>query len=70
MKLMHMIEMQHMDDRNTTVPDWFVKYYDLGYFDIFFGLACLVIVVLVIIACRLYYESKELQRFIDEHKND
>lgn len=70
MKLMHMIEMQHMDDRNTAVPDWFVKYYDLGYFDIAFGLACLLIVVLVIIACRLYYESKELQRFIDEHKND
>lgn len=70
MKLMHMIEMQHMDDRNTTVPDWFVKFYDSGYLEIAFGLACLVIVVLVIIACRLYYESKELQRFIDEHKND
>ncbi len=62
--------MQLMDDRNTTVPDWFVKFYDLGYFDIAFGLACLLIVVLVIIACRLYYESKELQRFLDEHKND
>lgn len=65
-----MIGIQHMGDRNTDVPDWLVNYFNLGYFDVAFGTAYLVIVVLVIIACRLYYESREMKRFIDEHKND
>ena len=58
-----MIGMQHIDERNTAVPDWFVGYYDSGYFWV--G-----VVVLIVLACRLYYEMKEAQRILDEHEKE
>ena len=58
-----MIGMQHIDERNTAVPDWFVGYYDSGYFWV--GVA-----VLSLLACRLYYEMKEAQRILDEHEKE
>ena len=58
-----MIGMQHIDERNTAVPDWFVGYYDSGYFWV--GVA-----VLSLLACRLYYEMKEEQRILDEHEKE
>lgn len=59
-----------MDDRNTTVPDWFVKYYDTGYYWAGITLLILLAIVLIVVACRLYYEMKEAERSLDEHEKE
>ena len=61
-----MIGIQYIGDTNTTVPDWFVKYYDSGYFEAILVVLLLVLVVLVVAICRLYYQTKEAQRMIDK----
>ncbi len=69
-KIKHMIGMQHIDDRNTAVPDWFVAYYDSGYFWVGMAVLSLLMVVLIVLACRLYFEMKEAQRILDEHEKE
>lgn len=61
-----MIGIQYIGDMNTTVPDWFVKYYDSGYFEAILVVLLLVLVILVVAICRLYYQTKEAQRMIDK----
>ena len=39
--------MQHIDERNTAVPDWFVGYYDSGYFWVGVAVLSLLTVVLL-----------------------
>ena len=56
-----MIGIQHISDRNTTVPDWFVTFYDSGYFWV-------AIVVLIVVATRLYYQIQEVERILEERK--
>ena len=65
-----MIGMQHIDERNTAVPDWFVGYYDSGYFWVGVAVLSLLTVVLIVLACRLYHEMKEAQRILDEHEKE
>ena len=66
-----MIGMQHIDERNTAVPDWFVGYYDSGVFlGRCGGAGASLTVVLIVLACRLYYEMKEAQRILDEHEKE
>ena len=45
-----MIGMQHIDERNTAVPDWFVGYYDSGYFWVGVAVLSLLTVVLIVLA--------------------
>ncbi|MFR2618095.1 hypothetical protein [Parabacteroides goldsteinii] len=67
-KIKHMIGMQHIDDRNTAVPDWFVGYYDSGYFWVGVAVLSLLTIGLIVLACWLYFEMKEAQRILDEHE--
>lgn len=62
--------MQHIDDTITTVPDWFVKCYDSGVIWVVFAVLGILAIVLTIIACRLYYQLEEIQRFLDDKKED
>lgn len=62
--------MQHMDDTITTVPDWFVKYYESGLYLIGFAVMGVLVIVLTVMACRLYFQLKEMQRFLDEHEEE
>jgi hypothetical protein len=55
MKIMRMIGIQHISDRNTTVPDWFVTFYDSGYFWVAIVVLMVVAAGLIVVACRLYY---------------
>lgn len=61
--------MQHMDDTITTVPDWFVKYYDSAFFWIGFAVLILLAVILIVVACRLYYQLKELDSYLNDHED-
>ena len=65
-----MTGIQHIGDRNTTVPDWFVSYYESGYFWVGMVALGLLAVVLIVLACRLYFEMKEAQRILDEHEKE
>ena len=47
-----MIGMHHIDERNTAVPDWFVGYYDSGYFWVGVAVLSLLTVVLIVLADR------------------
>lgn len=62
--------MQHMDDTFTTVPEWFVKYYESGFIWVGFAISGVLIIVLVVLACKLYYEWKEIQTFLDQHEEE
>lgn len=62
--------MQHMDDTFTTVPEWFVKYYESGFIWVGFAISVVLIIVLVVLACKLYYECKEIQTFLDQHEEE
>lgn len=62
--------MQHMDDTFTTVPEWFVKYYESGFIWVGFAISVVLIIVLVVLACKLYYELKEIQTFLDQHEEE
>lgn len=62
--------MQHMDDTFTTVPDWFVKYYESGFIWVGFAISVVLIIVLVVLACKLYYELKEIQTFLDQREEE
>ncbi len=48
-----MIGMQHIDERNTAVPDWFVGYYDSGYFWVGVAVLSLLTVVLIVLETAL-----------------
>lgn len=52
------------------MPDWFVAYYDSGYFWVGVAVLGLLTVVLIVLACRLYFEMKEAQRILDEHEKE
>lgn len=62
--------MQHMDDTFTTVPQWFVKYYESGFIWVGFAISGVLIIVLVVLACKLYYEWKEIQTFLDQREEE
>lgn len=62
--------MQHMDDTFTTVPQWFVKYYESGLIWVGFAISGVLIIVLVVLACKLYYEWKEIQTFLDQREEE
>ncbi len=63
-----MIEMQHMDDRNTHIPDWFVQLYDSGYIWLILAGMFVAVIGLIIVTCRQYFEMKEAERFIREQE--
>ena len=52
------------------MPDWFVGYYDSVYFWVGVAVLSLLTVVLIVLACRLYFEAKEAQRILDEHEKE
>lgn len=58
--------MQYMDDTFTTVPDWFVKYYESGLYLIGYAVMGMLVIVLLVAVCRLYFQLKEIQRFLDK----
>lgn len=68
MKIMQMIGIQHIGDRNTTVPDWFVTFYDSGYFWIAIVVLIVVAAGLIVVATRLYYQIREVERILEERK--
>ena len=68
MKIMKMIGIQHISDRNTTVPDWFVTFYDSGYFWVAIVVLMVVAAGLIVVACRLYYQIQEVERILEERK--
>lgn len=59
-----------MDDTFTTVPQWFVKYYESGLIWVGFAISGVLIIVLVVLACKLYYEWKEIQTFLDQREEE
>lgn len=59
-----------MDDTFTTVPQWFVKYYESGFIWVGFAISGVLIIVLVVLACKLYYEWKEIQTFLDQREEE
>lgn len=61
-----MIGMQPIDDKNTYVPDWAVQFYDSGYFWLVAAIAGVIILVLIVVICRQYYELKEAKRILKE----
>lgn len=70
MKLMNMIEIPLMDDTFTTVPDWFVKYYESGFIWVGFAVMGVAVIVLTVMACKLYYEFKEIQDFLERREEE
>ncbi|WP_293710726.1 hypothetical protein [uncultured Parabacteroides sp.] len=58
--------MMSATDRSISVPQWFGTFYDSVYF---WGVVCTGFVLaaaFVVIGCRLWYEMKEAQRFLEE----
>lgn len=62
--------MQHMDDTFTTVPQWFVKYYESGFIWVGFAISGALTIALVVLACKLYYECKDIQTFLNQHEEE
>lgn len=62
--------MQHMDDTFTAVPDWFVKYYESGLIWIGFAISGVIIIVFTVIACKLYFELREIQSFLEQRDEE
>ena len=70
MKNQRLIEMQHLYDTNTPVPDWFVRFYGTTGFWLVAGVLCLLLLVLVVLACRLYFQAKEAQHLLEEQEQE
>lgn len=68
MKMKQVIGIPLIADKNTTVPDWFVIFYDSGYFWAAIVVLSLVAAALIVVACRLYYQIREVQRYLEEHE--
>lgn len=62
--------MQHIDDTITTVPDWFVKCYESGLIWIILAVMGILAIALTIVACKLYFELKELHKFLNKSKEE
>lgn len=62
--------MQRIDDTFTTVPEWFVKYYESGFIWIGFAISGVLIIMFTVMACKLYFELKEIQTFLDQREEE
>lgn len=62
--------MQRIDDTFTTVPEWFVKYYESGFIWIGFAISGMLIIMFTVLACKLYFELKEIQTFLDQREEE
>lgn len=68
-----MIGIPLFDDRNTYVPDWFVNFYDEGYYWIIIALMVAIISILIGIIGWQSFELRELERFLNirnKHRKD
>lgn len=62
-----MIGIQNMGDTNTIVPDWFDCVNNSGLLWMILVGEFLLVIILVALVCRYYYELKEIDKFLDEH---
>lgn len=53
-------------DANFSVPQWFDRFYDSAYFWIAGYVGGVLIAVFVIVVCRLWFDTKEAHRFLQE----
>ncbi|WP_455638104.1 hypothetical protein [Parabacteroides sp.] len=61
--------MTSVTDTSISVPLWFERFYDSVYFWTAVGAGSLLIAVSVILVCRLWYETKEAQRFLADKED-